>query len=61
MLKQLVAEGFTFSVKDHNRMGRLILHDQTTQHVEHAVHCARRFSGTIGQRRKRMIGPVKVR
>ncbi|CNT88003.1 Uncharacterised protein [Salmonella enterica subsp. enterica serovar Bovismorbificans] len=48
MFKELITEGFSFGVKHHRSMRRLILHDQAAQHVEDTIHCARRFSRAVG-------------
>ncbi|MNP35169.1 hypothetical protein D3C76_1284910 [compost metagenome] len=61
MFKQLIPESFAFRIEDYGGMARLILQDQATQHVQHAIHCARRLSRAVGQRRKRMIRPIEVR
>ncbi|MNT64334.1 hypothetical protein D3C72_2022260 [compost metagenome] len=61
IFKQFIAERFALRVKNDRCMRWLILKDQTAQHVQHTVHRAGRQPCAIGQRRKRMIRPIKVR
>ena len=60
MLKQLITERFTFGIEDNCSMCRLILQQQAAQHIQDTVHGSCWFATAIGQRRKGVIGPIKI-
>ncbi|MMZ69150.1 hypothetical protein D1872_319340 [compost metagenome] len=61
MLEQFIAERFALRIKNDRSMRWLILKNEAAQHIQHAIHRAGRQPRAIGQRRKRMIRPIKVR
>ena len=61
VLKQFITESLPLGIKHDDSVGRLILQDQASQHIQHAIHCACRFTSAIRQRGERVICPIKVR
>ncbi len=56
----LITESLALGIENHRHMGRIVIVEQTAQHVGHAINRPGRLPFGIGQRRHGMEGTVEI-